>query len=111
MEIETVLVVVFVDFCRCWCQYVYIMTAADVVINVPIHSGPKGMVGSNALPDLCFARTSLLALILLQHDIDVNSESLPMPIRCSTERLQDTGAYLLGNTSVCMRIVGDKFIR
>lgn len=32
-----------------------------------------------------------------QHNIDVNSEALPAPVRCSEERLADTGMFLLEN--------------
>jgi len=35
--------------------------------------------------------------LLPLHNIDLNSDSLPHPVRCSAERLMDTGAYLLEN--------------
>ncbi|XP_067937652.1 protein transport protein Sec24C-like [Watersipora subatra] len=35
--------------------------------------------------------------LLPLHTLDVNSDALPTPIRCSTDRLLDTGAYLLEN--------------
>jgi len=31
-----------------------------------------------------------------QHDIDANATSMPTPLRCSYERLQDNGVYLIG---------------
>ena len=30
------------------------------------------------------------------HDVDVDSTELPIPIRCSYERLKENGVYLLG---------------
>ena len=38
----------------------------------------------------------LCTLFSLQHDLDVNSSQIPVAIRCSVERLQDSGVYLLG---------------
>lgn len=32
-----------------------------------------------------------------QHNIDVSSEALPAPVRCSEERLTDSGMFLLEN--------------
>ena len=33
---------------------------------------------------------------LLQHNLDPEATELPVGIRCSAERLQDDGVYLLG---------------
>ena len=30
------------------------------------------------------------------HEIDVNSEELPCPIRCTSDKMRDDGVYLLG---------------
>lgn len=32
----------------------------------------------------------------LKHDVDPQSDAFPNPIRCSIEKLNDNGAYLLG---------------
>ena len=34
--------------------------------------------------------------LLPLHDLDVDATDMPMPIRCSYERLKDNGVYLLG---------------
>lgn len=33
------------------------------------------------------------------HDLDTESSDIPLPIRCSAEKLRDDGAYLLGNVN------------
>lgn len=40
------------------------------------------------------------------HDVDVNSTLIPTPIRCSYERLRDTGVYLLDNGLILFMWIG-----
>lgn len=40
------------------------------------------------------------------HNLDVDSENLPVAVRCSYERMQDTGAYIIENGLVMLMWVG-----
>ena len=42
---------------------------------------------------VCYFYPRLIAL----HNLDPDSYDIPMPIRCTYEKLQDDGVYLLGN--------------
>ncbi|KAI0237798.1 Protein transport protein Sec24C [Lamellibrachia satsuma] len=59
----------------------------------------------NAMPvtdSACFFYPRLLPL----HDVDVNSEALPTALRCSYERINDVGVYLLENGLVMYLWIG-----
>lgn len=44
-----------------------------------------------------FSGLILDLFLLFQHNVDVSSEALPAPLRCSEERLSDAGVFLLEN--------------
>lgn len=46
---------------------------------------------------LQFKHLLSLSLSLSQHTMDVSSESIPAPVRCSEERLSESGMFLLEN--------------
>lgn len=45
-------------------------------------------------------------ILFSQHNIDVSSEGVPAPVRCSEERLTDSGMFLLENGNVMFLWLG-----
>ncbi|XP_040887320.1 protein transport protein Sec24D [Toxotes jaculatrix] len=85
------------------------MKVFPVYMNSLMKSAP--LVGSTELStdDRAHQRLSVLAMgvedtqlllyprLIPLHNMDVNSEALPSPVRCSEERLADSGMFLLEN--------------
>lgn len=55
---------------------------------------PRNWLSKYGVIRTCF---NLINLFFSQHNIDVQSEALPAPVRCSEERLADSGMFLLEN--------------
>jgi len=85
------------------------MKVFPVYMNSLMKTAP--LVGSTELPtdDRAHQRLSVMAMgvedsqlllyprLIPLHNIDMNSEALPTPVRCSEERLADSGMFLLEN--------------
>ncbi|XP_075999892.1 protein transport protein Sec24D [Genypterus blacodes] len=85
------------------------MKVFPVYMNSLMKSAP--LVGSTELStdDRAHQRVSVMAMgveesqlllyprLIPLHNVDVSSEALPAPVRCSMERLTDSGAFLLEN--------------
>ncbi|XP_070849199.1 protein transport protein Sec24D [Chaetodon trifascialis] len=85
------------------------MKVFPVYMNSLMKSAP--LVGSTELPtdDRAHQRLLVMAMgvedtqlllyprLIPLHNMDVNSEALPAPLRCSEERLTDSGVFLLEN--------------
>jgi protein transport protein SEC24 len=73
--------------------------------DIPTDTRSYEMLTVNSM-DVVASNVYFYPQLIPIHNVDVNSEEMPSPIRCSYERLQENGIYLLDNGLILFMWIG-----